>query len=257
MRALTRRHAQQVFVANRWNNLFAGVYDTWDQAEAAANAYGQTGYDNAASAAMYDDRIAIDTHDYPALCWLMRSMQEGQFRVGDVGGHIGIKFLAFRAALAAWPSLHWTVHDVPAVVARGRDLAAGRGDAAALSFADKFDDLQDCDVLLASGVLQYLPGTLDDMMKGWRRRPQRIIINTLPLHDTTAFFTVNSIGTAFCPYRIQTEAALVDGLARLGYRVRERWINPGKAMTLPARPDLSLTHYCGFCLDNDAAGASR
>lgn len=241
--------ARQRFITNRDDNLFFGVYETWEAASAEAAAYGKVGYDNDASAAIYDHRIRIDTHDYPALCWLMRSMQDGLRNVSDVGGSIGIKFLAFRDALAAWQDLRWKVHDVPAAVAHGRALSIARGDSDRLSFADQFDDLQDCDVLYASGVLQYLPLTLGAALSHWPRRPKRIIINTTPIHPEHAYFTVNSIGTAFCPYRVQTQAGLVRELTKLNYKVREAWINPDKRMLIPTQPELSLQHYSGYCLD--------
>lgn len=241
--------AREAFIANRNDNMFFGVHDTWEAACAEAAAFGKVSYDNDASATLYDSRTRIQPHDYPALCWLMRSMQDGLRSVGDIGGSIGIKMLAFRDALAPWPDLQWTVHDVPAVVEHGRKLAAERGDSDRLHFADHVDELQSCDVLFASGVLQYLPQTLGESVAGWRQRPKRIIINTTAIHPESAFFTVNSIGTAFCPYRVQTQASLIRGLTKLHYKLRETWINPGKLMTIPLFPEYSLQHYSGFCLD--------
>ena len=63
------------------------------------------------------------------------------------------------------------------------------------------------------------------------------------------FFTVNSIGTAFCPYRVQNQGKLVHSLGQLGYKMVDQWSNPGKELRLPLRPDLSLDHYRGFCFD--------
>lgn len=248
-RAQAERVARKRFIENRDENLFFGRHQTWDEACAAAAAFGTTGYDNEASASLYDFRTRIDTYDYPALYWLMRSRSEGHRSVGDLGGSIGIKFVAFRDVISSWPDLTWTVHDVPAAIARGRALAAARGNGEALRFADHFDDLQGIDVLYASGVLQYLPKPLGELLKNWANLPKRIIINTAPIHPTEAFFTVNSLGTAFAPYRVQTQADLVRGLNPLGYRLRETWINPDKLMTIPFHDALSLRHYSGYCLD--------
>lgn len=247
--------ARDAFIANRDNNLFFGVHETWEAASDEAAPFGKVGYDNEASASIYDHRTRIDTHDYPALYWLVRSFQDGLHRVGDVGGSIGLKFLAFRDALASWPDLQWKVHDVPAAVAHGRELSAARGDSNRLQFADDIDELQDSEVLYASGVLQYLPQTLGQILSNWRRYPRRIIINTAAIHPTTAFFTVNSIGTAFCPYRVQTQANVVRELSKLGYKVRETWINPGKRMTIPFHSEHSLDHYSGLCLDLKVPGS--
>jgi putative methyltransferase (TIGR04325 family) len=255
---LERAHAD--FVTNRDRNLFFGVYPSWELAEQAAAAYGAAGYDNAASAQLYRHRVRMDVHDYPVLAWLLRSAVEGHRRVLDVGGATGIKWLAFREALAPWPDLQWCVQDVPAMVDEGRRLAAQRAAAAPaarperLTFTDRLADGAGCDVLLASGVVQYLPRSLGEQLAEWPRDglPRRILINTAALHPSRGYVTVNSLGTAFCPYRVQTQAELVQPLAALGYRPRDAWANPGKVLELPGHPELSLTAYSGLCLDLQA-----
>lgn len=251
---MQRRRAHAAFLNNQDQNLFWGEYASWEAASSAAAACGAAGYDNAGSSRLYHHRTRIDVHDYPALYWLTRSVHEGFRRMFDVGGAIGIKFLAFRDALAAAPDLRWCVQDVPAMVAEGRRLAVERGDSHVLSFTERFDDGQGHDLLFASGVLQYLPHTLGDLLSPWpaQRLPRRIVINTAALHPETSYFTVNSIGTAFCPYRVQTQAELVRGLVALGYKPRESWANLGKTLDIPFRPDLSLSQYGGLCLDRVA-----
>lgn len=243
------RQARRAFVANRDRNMFFGVHENWEEAVAAAAAFGRAGYDNSNSAQLYDYRTRIDPHDYPSLYWISRSLDEGMGSVFDVGGAIGIKFIAFREHLKRWPNLQWLVQDVPAMAEHGRKLAQERGDAAQLRFTDRFEDGDGVDVLFASGVLQYLPKTLGELLRSHHKLPRRIIINTAAIHPVHSFFTVNSIGTAFCPYRVQTQAELVRGLTSLGYRLRESWANPGKPMTVALRPDRSLDHYSGYCLD--------
>ncbi len=249
VRSAVEKQLLQRFASNRDQNLFWGVYATWSEAEAAAAEHGRAGYDNSASASLYNYRLRMDPHDYPSLYWLTRSLDEGLHGVFDVGGAIGIKFLAFREHLRRFADLRWLVQDVPAMVSNGRALSIQRGDVEQLHFTDQFDEGDGSDILFASGVLQYLPFTLAESLTQWKRLPRRIIINTAAIHPEHAFFTVNSIGTAFCPYRVQTQAALVRGLSELGYRLRETWINPDKPMQIPLHPEHSLRHYTGFCLD--------
>jgi len=249
LRGIVRSQARARFLANRDSNMFWGVHSSWEEAVAAAQACGNAGYDNTDSAALYTHRTRMDTYDYPALCWIMRSAADGLASVFDVGGSIGIKYLAYREALGRWPALRWTVQDVPAVVEYGRKLSAERGSEPNLAFTSSFSDGDGIDILYASGVLQYLPAALGDLLGSYRRLPRRLIINTTAIHTAHDFFTVNSIGTAFCPYRVQTQATLVRGLTRLGYRMREVWTNTGKQLLIPDRPDYSLHDYSGFCLD--------
>ena len=249
LRSLVHRQAHDAFVSNRDRNLFFGVHRTWDDAADAANRFGRAGYDNADSAQLYDLRVRMDPHDYPSLYWISRSLDEGMKGVFDVGGAIGIKFIAFREHLRRHGDLSWLVHDVPAMAQHGREAARRRGDENQLCFSEHFEDGEGKDILLASGVLQYLPRTLGELLTTYRRLPRRIVINTAAVHPEHEFFTVNSLGTAFCPYRVQTQASLVRGLTQLGYRLRESWINPDKPMTIPFQPTHSLKHYSGFCLD--------
>lgn len=249
VRQLLDADARHEFIANRDQNMFYGVYYTWEQASRAAEAYGTSGYDNAESAELYLARTRIMPYDYPPLYWMTRFLMEGQRSILDLGGSIGIKYYAFKKHLEPWPEVSWTVHDVPAAVDRGRRFAKERGEEGPLRFVDEFDQGEGADVLFASGVLQYLPRTLAEMLSGWKKLPPRIVINITPVHEEREFFTVNSIGTAFCPYRVQTQSGLMSGLTRLGYKLRALWQNEGKTLKIPFRPELYLAAYSGYCLD--------
>jgi putative methyltransferase (TIGR04325 family) len=246
---VAQRQALAEFKANRDQNLFYGVYSTWAEAEAAAAACGAMGYDNVASAQLYVHRLRLDSHDYPSLYWIGRSMADGMSSVFDVGGSIGIKYYAFLERLAHTPVARWLVQDVPAVVDYGRQFAQQRGVESRLRFTSEFRDGDGLDLLFASGVVQYLPETLGALLARYRRLPQRIVVNTAAIHPVHEFFTVNSTGVAFCPYRVQTQGAFIRGLTTLGYRLRESWVNTGKKLTIPHQPEFSLSDYCGFCLD--------
>jgi putative methyltransferase (TIGR04325 family) len=247
--AADKDRAHQDFLTARDAHLFWGAYHSWDDAAAAAASYGRSGYDNPESAELYRHLRRIDAYDYPSLYWLTRSFIDGRRSVFDVGGSIGVKFYAFKDLLDRYPDVRWHVTDVPAAVALGRQLAAESGVTSRLSFADAFAQGEGCDVLFASGVLQYLPQTLPALLASWRTLPARLLINTTAIHPQREYFTVNNIGTAFCPYRVQTQAALIRGLSALGYRLRESWTHPGKPLTLPFEAGLSLDSYRGFLLD--------
>ena len=246
---VAQRQALAEFKANKDQNLFYGVYPTWAEAEASAAAYGAVGYDNSASAQLYVHRMRLDTYDYPSLYWIGRSMAEGMSSVFDVGGSIGIKYYAFLEPLSRTPVARWLVEDVPAVVDYGRQFARERGTQERLQFTSQFSDGDGMDLLFASGVVQYLPETLGTLLKNYRHLPKRIVVNTAAIHPVHDFFTVNSTGVAFCPYRVQTQGAFIRGLTALGYRLRESWVNTGKKLTIPHQPQYSLSDYSGFCLD--------
>jgi len=242
-----RRRYDRHFEANTGRNLFRGVYPTFEAAAAAAPANRPVGYDNDDSAALYDERSRrLYPTDYPVLFWLQRLLAEGCRTVFDLGGHVGVSYYAYRRVLPWFEGLSWTVHDVPAVMARGRALAAGKDPARALGFEENFEAAAGTDILLAMGSLQYLPETLAERLGRLVRAPRHLLLNLTPLHATESYFTLQGIGTAYCPYRITALGAFTQSLAGLGYERVDQWDNPDKRCTIPFHPGHSLEGYHGF-----------
>ncbi|HTF90347.1 MAG TPA: TIGR04325 family methyltransferase [Planctomycetota bacterium] len=249
LRQLRQRAFERRFEAGRSGHSFRGVFDSFEAAQASAPASLPLGYDNQESAEMYTRRLEIDDHDYPALFWLEKSLQEGMRTIVDLGGSVGIKYYAFRPFLTQPERVTWRVIDVPAAVERGRQLARSMQTGEQLEFSASLASAERADVLYASGSLQYLPQTLAEILGGLVHRPRRLVVNTTPIHAERSFFTLNSIGTAFCPYRIQARSAFVEGVESRGYRLRAQWKNVNKHMDLPFESGLTLEHYSGFCFD--------
>ncbi len=61
--------------------------------------------------------------DYAVLFWLKDILDERSF-VFDFGGHVGVSYHGWRSYLDYKPGLRWLVHDVPAIVKVGAELAA-------------------------------------------------------------------------------------------------------------------------------------
>jgi putative methyltransferase (TIGR04325 family) len=237
------------FVNNTNAQLFHGVFNSFDAAIASAPTTRPKGYDNPDSANLYIRRLYVDEYDYPAMFWVQKSLEEGMNTFVDVGGSIGIKYYAFEKFVPYPKSFLWRVIDVPAAAQKGREFAASRGAGPALEFSDNIADADGVDVFFTSGALQYLPQTLAEILKSFQRLPKRIIINTTPIHARNSYFTLNSIGTAYCAYRVQAHDAFVDSIKACGYRMRHEWQNTGKSLDLPLNPEMSVKHYSGFCFD--------
>jgi putative methyltransferase (TIGR04325 family) len=242
------------FARNRDQNLFYGVFDTADAAARSAPATRPLGYDNEASTTLYDFHLVrVFAYDYPVLYWFRRSFDESLGQVLDIGGHIGIKYYAFRRYLDYPAGLTWQVCDVPSVAERGREVAASRDAQKRLSFVSTPSSARASDLLLLSGSLQYLPVGIGELLESLAGAPRRIIVNITPIHPERTFFTLNSIGTAFCPYRVVSEPDALAQFAAHGYRPVDRWDCPGKPMMIPGQPAYSLEQYTGFCLDRSAS----
>jgi putative methyltransferase (TIGR04325 family) len=242
-----RREYEGIFAANKDANLFRGVFDTFDAAQASAPATRPLGYDNSAAAAMYMDRTRKTyPTDYPVMFWLQKLFSEGCARCFDLGGHIGVSYYAYRRYLNYPATLKWTVQDVPAVVEQGKKIAIEKDRDGYLSFANNFQEADGCDVLMAQGSLQYLPDTLAERLQKLSVLPKHLILNLTPLHDRLSYFTLQSIGAAFCPYRITAILDFTKSFEALGYKMIDHWNNPDKSCPIPFYAEHSLDGYHGF-----------
>ncbi len=258
LRSLRHIAYERRFREARAAHLFHGVYPSFEAAAQAAPGTAPLGYDDRASTDLYLGHVRPDVHDYPAFFWLRDAFAGGARRLVDLGGNVGIKYQAW-ASLASLPQgSDWRVVDVPAVVARGRELQASRTGGERLSFGTDPAALDGVDVLFVSGTLQYLPETLADLLRRAGARPPRLVVNTTALHESLSFFTLNNIGSAYCPYRVQARPEFEAAVQALGYRVRDRWLNVGKGMRIPFVAGHDIEAYSGYCFERDtASGTSR
>ena len=210
------------FEHNSEQNLFRGVFSTFEEAQASAPRSRPLGYDNTESANLYLKRLFVDDHDYPSMFWLSLSFAEGMRRVTDIGGAVGIKDLCLRQ-----------VHRLSAGAALAGDRCSGRRRA-------------------RPGVRRKPPGRPGARIlrsAGRRRRhgrhlrvrgaavpaaiAARLARDARPQaaphhhqHDADpsveSFYTLNSIGTAYCPYRVQAREPLIAAVEGYGYRAQGR-----------------------------------
>jgi putative methyltransferase (TIGR04325 family) len=247
---LRRRRFDAEFAAARQAHLFRGVYPSFAAAQASAPPSKPIGYDIPEAAAMYKERTRqVYPSDYPVMFWLERLWRAGARDVFDVGGHIGVSYYAYRRYLQYPQALTWTVMDVPAVVEEGRRWAAEQDRERSLRFTDRVEDLTDDDVLFASGSLQYLPDSLAERLAATRRRPRALLLNLLPVHPTKYYYTLQSIGVSFCPYRIYARTSLLASLREAGYTLRDSWANPEKSCYVAFDDEHSLKGYAGFLFE--------
>lgn len=239
------------FLNNQKENLFMGSFESFAAAQAGAPSSKAVGYDNAEQARTFYSP-QIHSYDYPALFWLGRSLAEGMASVFDLGGHVGIKYYAFRRLLDYPGGLRWTVCDVPGVVKTGQELAVQREATAQLGFTTDYGAASGYDVLYASGSLQYLPVRIVEIISTLAVKPKRIVLNTTAVHPDRTLYTLNSIGFAVCPYRIQHHDVLLAELKQAGYRRRDVWRNDGKPIEVPFVDGGDKAYYAGCCFDLDA-----
>jgi putative methyltransferase (TIGR04325 family) len=228
-------------------NLYRGVFSSYAEAQASIPSRVAQGYDNAASAAFYRERTRrVFLNDYPMMWWLSWLFSEGSASVFDLGGHIGIAYYAYQRYFHFPDATRWLVMDVPAVNAAGEEWAAKNDPAGRLRFTLRREDAGGMDVLFAAGSLQYLDYTLTELLASLERPPAHLLLNSMPIHMSESYFTVQNTGVSCCPYRVTAERELMDGLRALGYTMRDRWENTDRRCDIPFYPTHSLDRYFGF-----------
>ncbi|KNZ34089.1 MAG: hypothetical protein AD742_01260 [Methylibium sp. NZG] len=236
----------RAFAANRLIGTSRGIFDTHAQAARAAPTSRPTGYDDVDSSGLYQDRLKnVFPGDYPMMLWLQRVFNDGARKVFDLGGNIGLAYYAYQRLVDFPDDVSWCVNDVGPIVQAGEREALVRDPQRRLRFTQRFEDASDADVLFTSGCIQYLQHSLADQLAALPRRPRWLLVNLVPLHERWDFWTVQSIGSAFCPYRIQHSKTFFADLDRLGYAEQDRWEALDRECWIAFEPERSLDRYHG------------
>jgi putative methyltransferase (TIGR04325 family) len=173
-----------------------------------------TGFDVGGVAEQEILRSRVDRifpYDYPVLFWLRPLLVPGAV-VFDYGGHVGVHFYAYGRVLEFPPGLTWTVCELPAVVEAGRTLAVER-EAPSLRFTGSTAEASGADVLIASGVLQYVESPpLGELLAGLAEPPRHVFVNKLPLTDGEPFITLQHGGVHFPAVRVCNRDAFIDSI---------------------------------------------
>jgi putative methyltransferase (TIGR04325 family) len=250
LRQVRQRRYERLFATARDMQLFRGVYASFAEALRHVPATRPVGYDNPGPSSMYRDMVdRVTPRDYALMFWLTHALGRGARRVFDFGGHVGIKYYAYSRYLGYPADLRWTVCDVPAVAESGRQFAAVMAGSDKLSFTTRFEDAEGCDVFFAAGSLQYVEEPLAARLARLERRPGRLLLSGLPLYTGRSFVTLQSIGTAYCPYNVWNRDEYVAALEATGYALRDEWRNPEKTLHVPFHTGAHVDGYTGMLFE--------
>ncbi len=252
VRSIIKLRYDRRFENNQGEQLYRGVFSSYDEA-AVSSPVPKVGYDHPEPAAMYKAFMTeLQSYDYPVLFWLNKVLEgdpENRRGLFDYGGHIGIKYYAYHRFLRN--VLEWTVCDVPAVILRGAGMAVDLDPDHLLRFTLSFDEVAGKRTLLCLGSLQYIEESLADKLSrvALGARPRHVLINTTAfVHEgERSFWTLNSIGTSFCPYKVQSEQAFVADMEKVGYARLDTWVNPGRSCHVPFQSSHRDFKYLGMC----------
>jgi putative methyltransferase (TIGR04325 family) len=224
-----------------------GVYLTFEEAWRAAGRSKYAGHDHPEDIAIHlGFSRGLRASDYAVLYWLAQS-RSPHLRLFDFGGSVGNLFYSYSPYLnGLFPTITWTVLDLPVIVEAGRSIAQERG-ISNLNFTDSIQDSSDHNVLLVSGALHYWEKSINEFIEQFPFRPEHIIVNRTPVHATqSAFITLQSTKSYACPCFVRNADHLITSFAGMGYSLVDRWPALELSLPLPLFPDRTVDHYSGF-----------
>lgn len=189
--------------------------------------------------------------DYPVIYWInaiMGAKQETPLKVLDAGGHMGTKYISF-ADLLTVDDMNWSIYDLPEILKSARVYQDEGLVPKAISFVDQPDGAGKVDLLLASGLLQYLDIPLADLVGQMEAPPRYILLNKVAVRNAETIVTLETIGPALVPYQIREEMAFEAELSDLGYRIVDQWTIPDLRHKISTHPTLPASQSKGYMLE--------
>jgi putative methyltransferase (TIGR04325 family) len=222
-----------------------GAYATFDEAVAAVRPGALVGYNND-EVVMHslESMSELKLEDYPILFWLNRLAPVTNV-ILDAGGHLGTKYRAFGRHLELDGKVNWIIYDLPAIVRVGRQYV-DQGKLCGPKFIDDLAEAAQTDVLLASGLLQYLDVPFDVFLKKLPALPRHLLLNKVQTREGPTVVTLENFGCAEIPYQIRNRTEFLASLEALGYDVIDEWLIPSLCRTIQTHPHLGRSASRGY-----------
>jgi putative methyltransferase (TIGR04325 family) len=178
-----------------------------------------------------DSYMQIHLFDYPVIMNLL--MMKNQIKsLIDFGGHIGVKYYAYKRLIPNIDEIIWKVVDFQSCIERGRIEALRRG-AKNLFFQSNILEAGESDVLLISGAIQYVTTSIGDLLDSMACFPRFIIINKLPVHFGPDYYTIENFGNTKIPYRIYNNIGFDAQLFSRNFIKLDTWTIPSRKISIP------------------------
>jgi putative methyltransferase (TIGR04325 family) len=227
-----------------WARRFRGVYATFEEAMRAAPATKPVGYDNSGAAGFMEPCRSLSISDYPVLFWLQKALQESPSLL-DIGGYVGISYYSYNCYLNYPENLDWVIHDVPAVVSAGIEIAR-KHHSPGLSFTAEITSTLRPQTVLSAGSLQFIETDFADLLLQLGCLPRHLIITQTPLTQLPDFVTLQDLGPAVCPYKIFNRTRFIQSIEALGYNLTDSWENTELHCRIPFHPERAVASYSGL-----------
>jgi putative methyltransferase (TIGR04325 family) len=243
MNVVRRAHS---FFPREQDRRFRGIFGSYQEAMASVRPGLLAGYDNDAIVDVaFEEMSRILPSDAQVLIVLERLLPHVKY-ILDAGGHMGTKYRAFRDRLDLDNNVFWIVWDTPAAVRAGRKRAVADR-LPALSFVEDIAEAPPADLMLCSGLLQYIDISFADLVGQLVTKPPYLILNKVATRDGPTVVMLERFGDeAEIPYQIRNRDEFVGMLDALAYDIVEEWVLPEFSHVVPDAPQLGASTSRGY-----------
>lgn len=248
VRQLLRKRGERLYLSKWGQGYHHGAFNSFAEARAWLPRTPEFSFPDFADEYINERSHRIYSFDYPVLLWLRRAFDEGASSVLDIGGSVGNQYYAYGQYVDFPAELSWHVHELPAFIKIGQELADKRH-ARRLTFSDKLvPEELNADIWIAAGALEFMEELVLDRLIGQaRQRPRHVLLNKLPLHDGPTFVSTQNIGNgSFVPHHVYNRQQYVAAIEKAGYRLVDSWSVPDRRFQVPGQPENSFDEYSGL-----------
>jgi len=103
-----------------------------------------------------------------------------------------------------------------------------------------------CQILLASGSVQFLETPLWSSISKLSFKPKHVLINRAALTEEDSFVTLHNFGNAICPYRIWNAKVFRMAFEELGYSLVDVWAAPEFSCYIPFHANKGIRPFSGL-----------
>lgn len=248
IQSILRKRGMRMYLSKRGLGYHYGSFDSFAQARAWLPKTPEFSFPDFVNEYIDERSHRVYSFDYPVMFWLRGALEAGASSVLDIGGSVGNQYYAYGKYLKYPQGLTWRVHELPAFIKVGQELALKRN-APNLSFSDQLDPAQlDADVWIAAGAVEFIETIqLDQLLAQSRKRPRHVFLSKLPLYDGPTYVSTQNIGNgSFVPHHVFNRQQYIAAIEQVGYRLVDSWAVPDRRFLVPGQPENSFDDYSGL-----------
>ncbi len=185
----------------------------------------------------------INPDDFTLLPYLQKAFAESQ-TLFELGGNTGNAYFSYQKHIEYPPEIRWIICDLPVAVNVGRHLFSKIEDPR-ICFTTSLEKMNQVDILLTSGTLQYIEPSLPKLLGQLVAKPRNVIVNRVPLYEGEEYVTLQSFIDSYVPYKVENIENFLQNMFNLGYELIDTWTKK-RTMNIPFHPECFVDSYKGF-----------